>query len=360
MQQNNGRIKNSAIKVRHKNLILLSKSECNIMVKIAFFDTKSYDRIWFDKLNTKYEIVYLESKLNSKTAQFVKDFDVVCAFVNDNIDSTTIETLANSGIKLIAMRCAGYNNIDFKSAFGKIHIVRVPAYSPYAVAEHAMALLQTLNRKIHKAYNRTREFNFSLEGLIGMDLYQKTVGVIGTGKIGRIFIDICRGFGMKVIAYDLYPVKDSDIEYVPLERLFKESDIISLHCPLTEQTHHILNRETFAMMKKGVFIINTSRGTLINSADLLNALNNEIVKGAGLDVYEEESEFFFEDFSEKIVKDKILSLLVSRPNVIITSHQAFLTDEALKNIAATTLNNIDEFIENKPLTNEVRYECNSN
>lgn len=255
------------------------------------------------------------------------------------------------------MRSAGYNNVDIKTAFNKINVVRVPAYSPYAVAEHAMALLLTLNRKIHRAYNRTRDFNFSLVGLNGIDLNGKTVGVIGTGRIGQVFINICRGFGMKVIAYDLFPAKDTDIEYVDLDTLFKSSDVISLHCPLTDQTNHILNASAFGKMKKGVFILNTSRGSLIDSTALLDALNNEIVGGAGLDVYEEEADLFYEDLSGKIILDDVLALLVSRPNVIITSHQAFLTDEALKNIAGTTFQNLDEFFDGKPLTNEICYHC---
>lgn len=327
------------------------------MRKIAFFDTKPYDKEYFDLLNKKYEIEYFENKLTAKTAQLAKGCDAACAFVNDTIDKAAIETLYEAGIRVLAMRCAGYSNVDFKAAYGKINVVRVPAYSPYAVAEHAMALLQTLNRKLHKAYNRTRDFNFSLAGLTGIDLHGKTVGVIGTGKIGQVFIDICRGYGMKIIAYDLYPVKDKDIEYVDLDTLFKMSDIISLHCPLTEQTHHVIDKDAFSKMKKGVFIVNTSRGALIDSKELLNALNDETVKGAGLDVYEEEADLFFEDFSGTMIKDDVLALLVSRPNVILTSHQAFLTEEALENIAKTTLLNLDEFFDEKVLTNEVCYQC---
>lgn len=327
------------------------------MVKIAFFDTKPYDKEWFDQINTKYEINYFESKLNSKTAQLAKGCEAVCAFVNDDLDAVTVKSLYEQGVKVIAMRCAGYSNVDFKEAYGKIHVVRVPAYSPYAIAEHAMGLLLTLNRKIHKAYIRTRDFNFSLVGLAGMDLYGKTVGVIGTGKIGRVFIDICRGFGMRVIAYDLFPAKDSNIDYVDLETLLQESDVISLHCPLTDQTKHILGKKSFTKMKKGVFIINTSRGALIESAALLEALNDETVRGAGLDVYEEEADLFFEDNSATLIKDDVLALLVSRPNVIITSHQAFLTDEALENITKTTLNNLDCYFEEKELVNEVCYQC---
>lgn len=329
------------------------------MKKIAFFDTKPYDKEWFDKVNKNYEIIYFESKLNARTAQLAKGCDAVCAFVNDDLSGAAIKILYDAGIRVIAMRCAGYSNVNFKEAYGKIHVVRVPAYSPYAVAEHAMGLLLAINRKIHKAYNRTRDFNFSLSGLTGTDLHGKTAGIIGTGKIGRIFINICKGFGMKVIAYDLFPVQNSDIEYVDLDTLLQKSDVISLHCPLTEQTRYILDKKAFAKIKKGVFIINTSRGALIESTALLDALNDATVRGAGLDVYEEEADLFFEDYSGTIVKDDILALLVSRPNVIITSHQAFLTDEALENIATTTIENLNQFFQDDELANEVCYHCES-
>ncbi len=313
--------------------------------KIAFFDAKPYDRIWFDRLNENYEIIYYDSRLTEQTAGLASGCRAICIFVNDDVNAAVIDRLYDQGVEFIAMRCAGYSNVDLKAAEGKIKIARVPEYSPHAVAEHAMALLLTLNRKVHKAYIRTRDFNFSLTGLIGMDLYEKTVGIIGTGRIGRTFIDICRGFGMNVIAYDPYPTEGSGIKYVELEELFSQSDVISLHCPLTETTWHILSRDAFGAMKNGIFIINTSRGALVDSSALLDALNNGKVRGAGLDVYEEESDIFFEDHSDKIVKDDVLSLLVSRPNVVITSHQAFLTDEALKNIAAETLKNLDSFFE---------------
>ena len=330
------------------------------MKRIAFFDTKPYDRTWFDALNTKYEIDYFEIKLNERTAVLTKGFDGVIAFVNDEINEKAINTLVENGVKVIAMRCAGYNNVDIKAADKKITIVRVPAYSPHAVAEHTMALLLTLNSKIHKAYLRRRDFNFSLVGLMGFDLYGKTVGVIGTGKIGRAFIDICKGFGMKVLAYDPYPADIPDVKYVSLDTLLSESDIISLHCPLTEETRHILDEEAFSKIKKGAVVINTSRGELIDSHALLNALNNETLFGAALDVYEEESEFFFEDYSNTIIKDDILSLLLSRPNTIITSHQGFFTKEAMKSIAETTLKNLDDFFEGRPLKNEVCFRCPNN
>ncbi len=323
------------------------------MKRIAFFDTKPYDKIYFDKYNKNYEIVYFEGKLTSKTASLVKGFDAVIAFVNDDIDKNVINILYENGIKLLAMRSAGYNNVDMKAACGKVHVVRVPAYSPEAVAEHAFALLQTLNRKIHKAYIRTRDFNFSLIGLSGIVLKNKTIGVIGTGAIGRSLINIARGYGMNVLAYDLYPNDNLNVKYVDLDTLFKESDVLSLHCPLSKSTYHLLDKNAFDKMKKGVYIINTSRGALIDTTALLNALNEGQVRGAGLDVYEEEEHLFFEDMSLTIVKDDVLSLLVSRPNVIITSHQAFLTEEALEQIALTTLFNLDQYFASESLTNEV-------
>lgn len=329
------------------------------MNKICFFDTKPYDKIYFDRLKENYqiEIDYFEPKLGKRTAFMAKGYDIAVAFVNDSIDRDTIESLHQNGVKMIALRCAGYNNVDFKAAYKKLHVVRVPEYSPYAVAEHAMSLLLTLNRKIHKAYIRTRDFNFSLNGLIGFDLHQKTMGVIGTGKIGRIFINICRGFGLKVIAYDPFPIKNSDIDYVTLEELYKESDIISLHCPLTKDTFHMINKDALNMMKKGVYVINTSRGALINSEDFLDALKDEKIGGAGLDVYEEETELFYEDMSYTVIHDDILSRIISMPNVIVTSHQAFLTNEALHNIAETTLTNCKEFVEGSVLSNEICYQC---
>lgn len=327
------------------------------MKKIAFFDAKPYDKIYFTPLSEKhgYQFKYFENKLNEDTAGLAAGYDGVVAFVNDSLDKETINILYNNGITIAAMRCAGYNNVDFKAAYEKIHIVRVPAYSPYAVAEHAMALLLTLNRKIHKAYFRTRDFNFTLNGLTGFDLHGKTVGVIGTGKIGRVFIDICKGFGMKVIAYDPYPVEG--IEYVSLEELCQQSDIISLHCPLTESTHYIINEETLSMMKTGTFLINTSRGALIDSEALVEALKSGQIGGAGLDVYEEETNFFYEDRSGKVIQDDILARLMGMPNVLITSHQAFLTHEALENIAQTTIENLDAYFEDKPLLNEICYQC---
>lgn len=328
-------------------------------IKVAFYDTKAYDRLWFDRIKEHHglDITYFEHKLNKNTAATAKGYDVVVAFVNDTVDGEVVDTLVRDGVKLLAMRCAGYNNIDFKQAFGRLHIVRVPAYSPYAVAEHAMALLLTLVRRIQHAYVRTREFNFSLNGLTGFDLHGKTVGVIGTGKIGRVFIDICKGFGMNVVAYDPYPAKDLGVEYLSVEALCERSDIISLHCPLTPETRHIINAKTLALMKPNVYIINTSRGALVDSEALLEAIKAKKVGGAGLDVYEEEADLFYEDQSASIIQDDVLALLIAMPNVIVTSHQAFLTDEALRNIADTTAENIRQFFAGEVMPNEICYQC---
>lgn len=324
------------------------------MKKIAFFDAKPYDRTWFDQLNQHYHIKYYEHKLTPDTISLAHGCEAVIPFVNDTLDRTVIDGLCQEGIKMIALRCAGYNNVDRDAARGRIPVVRVPGYSPYAVAEFTMGLLLTLNRKIHKAYFRTRDFNFSLNGLVGFDLHGRTVGVIGTGKIGQIFIRICQGFGMHVLAYDPYPVQDASFPYVPLEELLAKSDIISLHCPLTEQTRHLINRDTIARMKDGVYLLNTSRGMLVESESLLDALKNGKIAGAGLDVYEEETEFFFEDRSDMVQRDTLLSLLVSMPNVVLTSHQAFLTNEALHNIAQVTLDNLDAYFKDGTVRNAVQ------
>ena len=330
------------------------------MIKVAFFDTKEYDRASFELCNVQNEMEFkfLETKLTEDTVDLAKGCDVVCVFVNDTVNDKVIDKLYEYGVKMIALRCAGYNNVDLSRAYGKIHVVHVPAYSPYAVAEHAAALLLTSVRRIHKAYNRTRDFNFSLNGLTGFDLHGKTVGVVGTGKIGRIFINICQGFGMNVIAYDKFPAKDSGLNYVSLDELFEKSDIISLHCPLTEETTHLINRESIAKMKKGVVILNTSRGALINAEALLDGIKSRKIGAACLDVYEEEADIFFEDRSGHILNDELLARLISMPNVIVTSHQAFLTKEALTNIAETTIKNIKSFFENDGLCdNELCYRC---
>lgn len=326
------------------------------MVRIAFYDTKPYDTEYFNILNEQYgfDIRYIEARLNEDTAMLSGGCDAVCAFVSDDVSGNVIDKLCECGVRLIAMRCAGYNNVDVKHAEGKIPVVRVPAYSPYAVAEHAMAMLLTLNRRTHKAFLRTRDFNFSLTGLTGFDLHSKTVGIIGTGNIGSVFIDICRGFGMKILAYDIKKV-NPDVDYVDMDTLFKKSDIISLHCPLNRSTYHMIDKNSISKMKNNVFIVNTSRGALINSEDLLDALLEEKIGGACLDVYEEESELFYEDNSETIIKDSVLTRLIGLPNVIVTSHQGFLTKEALSNIASTTLENISEFFAEGSLTNKISY-----
>ncbi len=329
------------------------------MQTIAFYDTKPYDRIYFDQYAKEldFDIHYLEYKLNPETAYAAKGCKAVVAFVNDDISGKTIDALYKRGVEIIGMRCAGYNNIDFKHAYEKLHIVRVPEYSPHAVAEHTMGLLLTLNRKIHRAYNRTREYNFSLNSLIGFDLYGKTIGVAGTGKIGRAFIDVCRGFGMHILAYDPYPADIPDVTYVDFDTLCKQSDIISLHCPLTKDTKYLINEDSINKMKDGVFILNTSRGALIDSEALLAGLKSLKIGAAGLDVYEEETDLFYEDLSYTIINDDVLAGLISMPNVIVTSHQAFLTHEALNNIARITLNNLRSYFDGHALENEICYRC---
>lgn len=324
------------------------------MLRTAFFDTKPYDKIYFDALKDDFgiDIEYFESKLNPRTAVMAKGFKAVVAFVNDDICKETIDVLKDNGVEIIAMRCAGYNNVDLHAAKDVMPVVRVPEYSPHAVAEHTLALLLTLVRKTHKAYIRTRDFNFSLSGFVGFDLYGKTLGAIGTGKIGKAFIDICKGMGMNVIAFDPVP-SQGYIEYVPLEELFQRSDVISLHCPLTSETYHMINDYSIKLMKEKVYILNTSRGALIDTESLIDGIRSGKIGGAGLDVYEEESEFFYEDFSESILKDDLLSRLIMMPNVLITSHQAFLTHEALRRIAEITLGNIKSFFEGKELENEI-------
>ncbi len=315
-------------------------------MKIAFFDAKQYDKPSFDAYAEQHgiKIKYFETKLNEDTVDLAHGYDAVCVFVNDTVNATVIDRLCDHGVKTVALRCAGFNNIDMKYACGKLHIVHVPAYSPYAVAEHAMALLLTSIRRIHKAYIRSRDFNFSLTGLTGFDLHGKTVGVIGTGRIGRVFIDICRGFGMKVLAYDKFPAAGLDngntVRYVPLDELFANSDIISLHCPLTEDTYHIIDEKALNACKRGVVLINTSRGALVDAEALLAGIKSRQVGAACLDVYEEESDLFFEDNSGHILEDDTLARLISMPNVIVSSHQAFLTAEALENIAETTIQNL--------------------
>ena len=321
-------------------------------MKVAFFDTKSYDIPGFEHYaaDSGLEIKFFETRLNEDTASLAAGYDAVCVFVNDTVSAAVVDELCKLGVKVLVLRCAGFNNVDMKACQGRLPVYRVPAYSPYAVAEHAMALLLTINRRTHKAYIRTRDFNFSLQGLAGFDLHGKTVGIIGTGKIGRVFADICKGFGMKILAYDKYPNPDSGLTYVDLPELFEQSDIISLHCPLTEETHHIIDAASIAKMKTGVTILNTSRGALINTEDLIAGIKNKKVGAACLDVYEEEGDFFYEDYSGHIVRDDKLVRLIAMPNVIVTSHQAFLTQEALDSIASTTVDNLVKFFAGTPNT----------
>ena len=324
-------------------------------MKVAFFDTKQYDMPSFEKLGKENNIKFkfYETKLNEDTAALAKGCEAACVFVNDNVNAAVIDRLCELGVKVLALRCAGYNNVDIKYAKDKIKVVSVPAYSPYAVAEHAMALLLTSIRRVHKAFIRTRDHNFSLNGLTGFDLHGKTVGVVGTGKIGRIFINICRGFGMNVIAYDKFPAKDSGIDYVELDELFSRSDIISFHCPLTDETYHMIDSKSVEKLKKGVVIVNTSRGALIDAEALLEGIKARKIGAACLDVYEEEADVFFQDFSGHIIADDTLARLISMPNVIVTSHQAFLTEEALHNIAETTVSNILACVNGEECPNEL-------
>ncbi len=326
-------------------------------MKIAFFSTQPYDKEYFDRYNSQHEIIYFDAQLNEKTVNLANGCIAVCAFVNDQLNATVLTALSKSGVKIIAQRCAGYNNVDIASAKeNKITVVRVPAYSPHAVAEHALALIMTLNRKTHKAYNRVREGNFSLDRLTGFDLYGKTVGIIGTGKIGQCFAHIMLGLGCKVLAFDLIANKDLEaqgVHYVSLIQLLKESTIVSLHCPLTEQTKQIVNSDTLRMMKKGAMLINTSRGALIDTKAAIEALKSGTLGYLGMDVYEQEEKLFFHDLSENVIKDDLIMRLLSFPNVLITSHQGFLTDEALTQIALVTFQNISDFEAGKKLENAI-------
>lgn len=328
--------------------------------KIAFFDTKPYDKASFDEVNRQYgfDMVYHKGQLNRNNVILTKGMDAVCIFVHDSADAEIIREMADNGVKLLALRAAGYNNVDLAASEGRLKVVRVPAYSPYAVAEHAVALMLSLNRKIHRAYWRTRDGNFSLHGLMGFDMYGKTAGIIGTGKIAKKLIHILKGFGMNILAYDVYPderfAKETGFAYVSLEELYRQSDIISLHCPLTEQTRNMINEESIALMKEQVMLINTSRGQLIHTNALIEGLKSKKILAAGLDVYEEEEDYFYEDKSDKIIDDDVLARLLSFNNVIVTSHQGFFTREAMRNIAETTLQNMQDFMEGKPLVNEVK------
>lgn len=324
---------------------------------ISFFSTQSYDKAFFNRLNSQYELRYFEAPLNEQTAKLANGSQAVCVFVNDKITEGVVQQLVDNGVTLIALRCAGYNNVDLIATKAKgLTVVRVPAYSPHAVAEHAVALILTLNRKTHKAYNRVREGNFSLERLTGFDLYGKTVGVIGTGRIGATFCRILLGFGCKVVAFDLFDNKDlitEGVTFLPLKDVLAQSDIISLHCPLNDQTHHFINADTLKIMKHGAMLINTGRGALIDTPAVIKALKTGQLGYLGIDVYEQEEKLFFHDFSESIIQDDVIMRLMTFPNVLITAHQAFFTEEALSQIAAITLQNITDFEQNKPLLNKI-------
>lgn len=324
-------------------------------MEIVFFGTKPYDRKWFEPLSKNYDvkISFVESQLTPKTAVLARGAKAVCIFVNDRLDEKTVDELCKMGVKLVLLRCAGYNNVDLKACKGKLTVLRVPSYSPEAVAEYAMGLLMAVNRRIHKAYVRTREFNMSINGLMGIDLIGKNAGVIGTGKIGQAMIDILKGFKMNILAYDPYPAKIDGVRYVDLDTLFRKSDIITLHCPLTKETRYIIDDNAMEKMKKGVLIVNTSRGELIKTEDLLENLKEGKIGGVALDVYEEEDGIFYEDHSDKIVEDDSLARLVTFPNVLITSHQGYFTEEAMKAIAITTLENAEMFEDGQKLVNEV-------
>ncbi|WP_088892732.1 2-hydroxyacid dehydrogenase [Leptolyngbya ohadii] len=330
-------------------------------MKVAVFSTRQYDRQFLEVANYdhEHELVFFEVSLDRNSASLANRYPAVCLFVNDVADATTLEILASHGVALVALRCAGFNNVDLRAASRLgIRVVRVPAYSPYAVAEHVVAMIQTLNRKTHRAYNRVREGNFSLEGLLGYDLHGRTVGVVGTGKIGQIFAQIMQGFGCRVLGYDLFknPAFEAIGHYVQLPELLSQSDIISLHCPLTPETYHLINQQAIEKMKLGAMLINTSRGGLVDTEAAIEGLKSHKIGALGLDVYEQESDLFFEDLSNEIIQDDLFERLTTFPNVLITAHQAFFTKEALENIAETTLQNITDFEAEQPLKNEVKAE----
>lgn len=324
-------------------------------MKIAFYSTKPYDKIWFEPLSEGYgfKIKFIEAPISEETASLSKGSDAVCVFVNDKVDEKLINTLYEYGVKALLLRSAGFNHVDIKAAKGKLHILRVPSYSPEAVAEYAIAMLLTVNRHTHRAYARTRDFNMSINGLMGNDLNNKIAGVIGTGKIGQSVIRILKGFNMSVLAYDPYPDKSLSVEYTDFEDLIRRSDVITLHCPLTEDTHYIINKAAIDKMKDGVYFINTSRGALIDTNALIDGLVARKFGGVGLDVYEEEDGVFFEDRSNEIVEDEALARLTTFPNVLITSHQGFFTTEAMQAIAIETLENAYALENGLPLENEV-------
>lgn len=324
-------------------------------MKIAFYSTKPYDRIWFEPLAKEYgfSLHFMEVPCNEETVFMAAGYDAICIFVNDYVNKQMIDKLYDMKVKAILLRSAGYNHVDIKAAEDKIAVLRVPSYSPEAVAEYAMALLLSVNRFTHKAYGRTRDFNMSINGLMGRDLHNKTAGIIGTGKIGQAMIRILEGFGMSVLAYDPYPVKGLEVEYVSLDELIKKADVISLHCPLTKETKHLINKKNISKMKDNVYLINTSRGALIDTEDLIEGLLNKKFAGVGLDVYEEEEGVFYEDRSNDIMEDDLLARLTTFPNVIITSHMGFFTREAMQSIAVETLENAYALENGLPLINKV-------
>jgi D-lactate dehydrogenase len=328
-------------------------------LKVAFYDVKPYDHLYFDPAAKQagIDLQVHDFRLSAANAASAKGANAVCVFVNDQVNAACLEALAAQGIKLVALRCAGFNNVDLEAAKAHgIRVVRVPAYSPYSVAEHTVALLLTLNRKVHRAYNRVRELNFSLSGLVGFDLHGKTVGILGTGKIGKITAQIFRGFGGVVLASDLFPdqewAKQNGVTYRTQTEVLAKSDIVSLHLPLTKESYHLLNAETISQMKKGAYLINTSRGKLVDSTAVIDALKTQHLGGVALDVYEEEEGVFFEDHSATALQDDVLSRLLTFPNVLVTSHQAFLTEEALRAIAETTIDSINRFISGKEISTE--------
>ena len=328
-------------------------------MKIAFYGTKPYDKIWFEPMAKDYgfEIRFIELPCNEETVFLAKGYDAICIFVNDYVNAKMIDQLYEMKVKAILLRSAGFNHVDVKAAEDKMVILRVPSYSPEAVAEFAMSLLLTVNRHTNRAYNRTRDFNMSLNGLMGNDLNHKVAGVVGTGKIGQAMIRILNGFQMQVLAYDPYPVKGLEAEYVSIEELMSKSDVISLHCPLTSETEHIVNKDTIAMMKNGVYLINTSRGALIDTDALIDGLVDGKFGGVGLDVYEEEEGIFYEDKSNEIMRDENLARLMTFPNVLITSHMGFFTREAMQAIAKVTLENAYALENGLPLVNRVGSEA---
>ena len=324
-------------------------------MRILFYGTKPYDRIWFEPMakDYGYEITFLEMQCTRETVFLARGYDAICIFINDTVDADMIDCLYRDKVKAILLRSAGFNHVDIRAAKGKVKILRVPSYSPQAVAEYAMAMLLTVNRFTHRAYTRTREFNMSINGLMGQDLYHKCAGIIGTGKIGQAMIDICRGFGMHIVAYDPFPNESLGVEYLPLPELLSRADVISLHCPLTNDTRYIINEETISYMKPGVLLVNTSRGMLIDSGALIEGLLSGKLAGVGLDVYEEEDGLFYEDRSSEIIEDGVLARLMTFPNVLITSHMGFFTKEAMQAIAIETLENAYMLEHGMPLINEV-------